>query len=182
MRLKPGQIVKVCKLKGHTFTLRAPRRSDLRQLTRFINSLIRENAMILMDTPMGIEAERKWLASVLEDIAKRKRIHLVVETEGKLVGSCEIRRYGGKERHVGSLGISILNGYRDMGLGSLLMKQIIALAKSEKYRLITLEVFAPNARAKHVYKKLGFRQVGRIPKKLFHKGKYLDSVMMARPL
>jgi diamine N-acetyltransferase len=45
-----------------------------------------------------------------------------------------------------------------------------------------LTVFANNARALHVYRKIGFVETGRIPKKFFKEGQYLDEVIMTMML
>jgi RimJ/RimL family protein N-acetyltransferase len=49
-------------------------------------------------------------------------------------------------------------------------------------KLLTLSVYATNERAKHVYQKLGFVETGRIPKKFFKEGKYVDEITMAEAL
>jgi len=36
--------------------------------------------------------------------------------------------------------------------------------------------------AQHVYRKVGFREVGRIPKEFCRDGKYIDHVLMAMEL
>ncbi len=51
------------------------------------------------------------------------------------------------------------------------MKELIRQARKFGKKLALLEVFEPNSRARHVYEKTGFREVGRIPKKLLHSGK-----------
>jgi RimJ/RimL family protein N-acetyltransferase len=46
-------------------------------------------------------------------------------------------------------------------------------------RVLTLSAFESNKRAIHVYEKVGFVQTGRIPRKFFREGKYIDEVIMA---
>jgi RimJ/RimL family protein N-acetyltransferase len=49
-------------------------------------------------------------------------------------------------------------------------------------KTVELEVFANNPRATHVYEKTGFKEVGRIPKKMLRKERFIDAVVMAREL
>jgi RimJ/RimL family protein N-acetyltransferase len=62
------------------------------------------------------------------------------------------------------------------------MKSLIEQARAVGLKLLTLSVYATNERAKHVYQKLGFVETGRIPKKFFKEGKYVDEITMAEAL
>ena len=182
MRLKPGQVVRKSSISGHEVTLRAPRSGDLDECLRFINILSRENTMVLMNRRVSRVEEKKWLSSVLAQVRDGERIHLLAIADGHVVGAAEIRRRMGKERHAGTFAISILDGYRDAGLGKLLMNETLRLAKGYGLRLVTLEVFVGNLRAEHLYKKFGFRQVGRMPKMVLHNGKYIDTLVMVKEI
>jgi RimJ/RimL family protein N-acetyltransferase len=80
------------------------------------------------------------------------------------------------------LGIVIGNGYRDLRIGTEIMKSLIEQARAVGLKLLTLSVYATNERARHVYQRLGFVETGRIPKKLFKDGKYVDEITMAKVL
>ncbi len=54
--------------------MRTPRRDDLGDLLKFINSLIKENAMILMTKPITKKEEAKWLANILTEIKTGKSV------------------------------------------------------------------------------------------------------------
>ena len=59
---------------------------------------------------------------------------------------------------------------------------MIEQARAVGLKLLTLSVYATNERARHVYQKLGFVETGRIPKKFFKDGKYVDEITMAKVL
>lgn len=63
--------------------------------------------------------------------------------------------------NVGVLGIAIKNGFRDLGIGTEMMK-ILTEEQTRKMSLkvLTLTAFATNKCAIHVYKKLGLRLLG----------------------
>jgi len=47
---------------------------------------------------------------------------------------------------------------------------------------LTLSVYATNRHAHHVYQSAGFVDTGRIPKKFFKDGKFIDEIVMAKVL
>ena len=102
-----------------------------------------------------IEEERK----VLEDAANSKNcVFLVAEADGRIVGMCHAS--GGKRRatrHAVTIGITGHRDYRDRGIGTALLEALIDWAKrTGVVKRIELFVYARNARAIHVYQKLGF--------------------------
>jgi RimJ/RimL family protein N-acetyltransferase len=184
MDMRPGRVYKVFKAKdGKKVTLRAPRWDDLDDLLECINSLVQEDADILVDERQTREQEVDWLARVISKIEKGERISVAPEVDNKLVGNSEVERFSARRQsHVGLLGISIRNGYRDIGIGTEMMRVLVNESRKAEFKLLILDVFATNGRARHVYEKIGFREVGKMPKAIFKGGEYIDSVRMALEL
>jgi RimJ/RimL family protein N-acetyltransferase len=106
--------------------------------------------------------------------------YLVAEVDGKVVANSEIGRgYSSYDRHVGGIGIAIRDGFRDVGIGTEMMRTLIKQARAMGLKVLKLSAFENNERAIHVYAKVGFIQTGRIPKKFFREGKYVDEIIMA---
>ena len=80
------------------------------------------------------------------------------------------------------VGIVIRKDFRELGIGTAMMRVLIEQAKEMGLRVLTLTAFASNKRAIHVYEKVGFLQTGLIPKKLLKQGKYIDEVIMTKLL
>ena len=167
---------------GREVTLRAPRWSDLDDMLQFINSLVEEGAEISADEKTTREREVDWLARKLSDLEKDRAIIVVAEADERFVGQVEVNPKFGRSNHVGVLGISILGGYRDVGIGTELMREAERQAPRLGLRIITLEVIATNDRARHVYEKVGYRAVGRIPKAHAIGDGYADAIMMVKEL
>jgi RimJ/RimL family protein N-acetyltransferase len=87
---------------------------------------------------------------------------------------------GDPEQRVGLFGIIVRNGYRDLGIGTEIMKTLLEQAAFFGLRTVTVNAFATNKRAIHVYEKVGFVQTGRIPKKHHRQGVFIDEVTMTR--
>jgi ribosomal protein S18 acetylase RimI-like enzyme len=163
---------------GREVTIRTPEWDDLDDMLDFINSLVEEEAMIAANQKQTRESEIDFLARKLTSLEKDRIIHVVAEVEGKMVGSCEIEPRPGRFSHVGVLGMSVKEGYREVGIGQELMKEVERQAAKRGLESIMLEVFATNDRAIHVYEKMGYRRIGAIPDGIKYKGGYVDGVYM----
>jgi RimJ/RimL family protein N-acetyltransferase len=163
---------------GREVILRTPRWEDLDDMLEFINGLVDEDAMIAADKKQTRDSETDWLARNLTNLEKGVHVAVVAEVDGRMVGSCEVNPRPGRMSHVGSLGISVRGGYRDVGIGQELMREAEAQAKSLGVEVLILEVFGINDRAIHVYEKMGFGRMGAIPRGVKYRGEYVDSVYM----
>ena len=83
---------------------------------------------------------------------------LVAEIGGKIVGAVWVRimnDYGLIDDGTPSLAISLYKEYRGFGIGTAMMKEILALLKSHGYKQVSLSVQKANYAAK-MYLKIGF--------------------------
>ncbi|MCL5011793.1 MAG: GNAT family N-acetyltransferase [Candidatus Marsarchaeota archaeon] len=182
MILKSGEVLSAFERNGLSIGIRTPKKSDVFDLRKMINDLVEEQAMILKNNKATIKEEAKFLRNTLAEIMKGNRIMLVAEVNGRVVGNCELKIHSMRERHVGSIGIAISKKYRSIGIGKVLMKNVIELAKKTGIKLIYLEVLDINDCAIHVYKSLGFKRAGKIPGKILYKNRYHDSIMMVKKI
>ena len=85
----------------------------------------------------------------------------VAEVDGKIVGAVWVRimnDYGHIDDGTPSLAISLYKEYRGFGIGTAMMKEILALLKSHGYSRVSLSVQKANYAAK-MYLKIGFEIV-----------------------
>uniref|UniRef100_UPI0040560011 GNAT family N-acetyltransferase n=1 Tax=Acetatifactor sp. TaxID=1872090 RepID=UPI0040560011 len=82
--------------------------------------------------------------------------------DGKVVGNCEINFFRGmKTKHRASIGIALISDFWNQGIGTKMFEEMIRLAESrEGVMQIELEFVEGNARARHLYEKMGFRITG----------------------
>ena len=86
---------------------------------------------------------------------------LVAEVVGKIVGAVWVRimnDYGHIDDETPSLAISLYKKYRGFGIGTAMMKEILALLKAHGYSRVSLSVQKANYAAK-MYLKIGFEIV-----------------------
>ena len=176
--LKSGEILKKFYAKdGRTAILRTPRLEDLDDLLELINSLVEEQAQIYITEKVSRENETKWLLEVLKRLENNEQFLLVIEVDKKVVGSADFQIHNGPQGRFGPLGIVIRNGYRNLGIGTEIMKSL--LDKATYFGVsVTVNVLATNKRAIHVYEKVGFTQSGIIAKKHCRQGKLIDEIVM----
>lgn len=115
--------------------------------------------------PEGVAAPPKDVIDIpqlrvyIEDFGQRKDdCCLVAEYEGKVTGAVWTRimnDYGHVDDNTPSLSVSLYPGYRHRGIGTLLMKEMIAWLGSKGYAQVSLSVQKANY-AVGLYKRLGF--------------------------
>jgi ribosomal protein S18 acetylase RimI-like enzyme len=184
--MKTGQLFgKFVAKSGKNVTFRTIRWEDLDSCVEFINKLVAERDEdpflgIIADKLQTRDSEAEWLSDRLVEIENGSLISVVAEVDGKLIANSEV--LGGKtsdETDHGKLGISVSKEYRNQGVGLQMMSILLDESRKAGLKTVELEVFATNSRAIHVYEKAGFREVGRIPKKIHRKDRFIDIVVMA---
>jgi RimJ/RimL family protein N-acetyltransferase len=108
--------------------------------------------------------------------AAHNAVVVVAENEaGKMVGIGELNGHAWVEApHIADMGISLIKGYRGMGIGTAMAKRLLKMAKG-KYEIITAGTFSRNTASKRLLKRLGFRRWG-LGSKFVKRGKlYMDS-------
>jgi RimJ/RimL family protein N-acetyltransferase len=179
--MKEGTIYRQFKARDkRSVTLRAPKWGDLDDMLGFINGLVEERAMIMMNEKQTRDQEIDWVGKLLSGVEKDKMVAVIAEVESCFAGSCEIIPKRGYSNHLGSLGISLVAEYRDLGIGQEMMLEAEKQALHLGVEVVDLEVFATNPRAIHTYEKLGYKITGKIPEALKYGGEYVDSLIMTK--
>lgn len=181
----PGKVVKTFLAKeGNKTIVRYPKWEDLNLLTCYINKLSEEDTFInLSGEKITKEEEAKFLADLFVSMEFLSKVFLCCFVKEKLVAICSIvrnERARKRGKHAGLFAITIAKEYRGQGIGYQLAKITIKEAKQKMtgLKIITLNVFHKNKIAQKLYEKLGFKQVGRIPKAILYKNKYIDKIIM----
>ena len=101
--MKEGAIYRSFNSKdGRRVTLRAPWR-DVDDYLYFINSLVEEKAMILMNEKQTRDNEIGWISRLLTGVERGQIAAVVADVDDRLVSSCEISKKVAIPRTLGSL-------------------------------------------------------------------------------
>ena len=105
--------------------------------------------------------EQPELQVYIADFGKADDWCLVVEVKEKIVGAVWVRimnDYGHIDDKTPSLAISLYEEYRNLGLGTALMKTMLQVLKNKGYMQVSLSVQKVNYTV-NMYRKLGFETV-----------------------
>jgi RimJ/RimL family protein N-acetyltransferase len=181
--LEAGKILKNFNARdGRKVVLRTPKWEDLDDCLELINSLVEEKADIFVTQKFTREAEAEWLLKTISRLEKDEQFFLVAEVDKKVIASSDFQIQGGTEEHSGEIGIAVRDGYRNLGIGTEIMKTLLEQAAFSGLRTMTVKTFATNKRAIHVYEKVGFIESGIIPKKHFREGRFIDEIILSMSL
>ena len=151
---------------GREITLREPKSSDLKEFLRHINKQVKDRTEGLgIKNKQTLSEERKWLKGMLHDVRTKKKVFLVFEHDGRIIGSCEVRRKEGRSDHVAMFGVGMEKEYRHQAIGTKALPILFKLAKKRMkgLRIIALDVYSFNGPAQGLYRKVGFKHVATIP-------------------
>jgi len=110
------------------------------------------------------------------------KLLLVAECEGRIVGWC--RAFADTvspfARHTAEVGIGILKPYREIGIGTHLLRQAIQGSREARLEKLTAAIFAINERALNLFIGRGFKVTGRRYRQFNLDGRYIDELLLER--
>jgi len=138
-----------------------------------------------------VAKERRYLATVEGFTPEQAKIfvqrivaeHLAVRVasfNGRIIGWCDIiPKAQPGYTHAASLGMGVLQPWRNQGLGRGLLEATLAAARQQTIERIELIVYSDNARAIGLYESAGFLHEGRKQNARRIDGTYQDELLMA---
>ena len=158
------------------FEIRSICEHDIEQFCHAVGSVAREKLYLaFLDSP-SLESTKDF---VLTNI-KESWPHLLAISNDKVIGWCDItgsNRHACK--HLGTLGVGVINEYRGNGVGHQLIKKSLELAEEKGLTRIELSVREDNQRAIDLYKLFGFNIEGKHMKCILIDGQYYNEISMA---
>ena len=129
--------------------------------------IIREETDFLLSYPdeinFSIEEKEEFLKNKENSSCE---IQICSVVNDRIVGLAGISAVGSKDKvkHRAEFGLSIDKAYYGKGIGTALTQACIECAKTAGYKQLELEVVAENTNAIALYKKFGFKEIGRNPR------------------
>ncbi len=144
--------------------LKTPGVEDAENLLYYIKIASGETDFLLRypeEWDISIEKEETWI-NRLRSAPNSMAITCFVDNQ--VVGNCELNfQMGMKCGHRATIAIAILQEYWNLGIGSAMFEEIIAVAKERGTEILELEFVEGNERAKTLYQKFGFEVVSERP-------------------
>lgn len=152
--------------------IREATEDDIGALVDVYEAVAAEGRWIGGEVPVDREAQTRGRMDRLRDEGS---VTFVAEVEGRVVGELGIEARRGR----GEIGMAILDGYRDRGIGTALMEAAVAWARARRLDKLFLHVWPHNERAIALYEKFGFAREGYHPKQFRRRnGEAWDAISM----
>lgn len=109
---------------------------------------------------------------------------MTVVKNGKIVGIASVTKgEHDVQKHLAGLGIGLSKEHRGYSIGKKLMRILILSAKKElQTEILHLSVYSKNRVAINLYKNLGFRKYGKLPKAIRIGKNYQTGIFMYKVL
>lgn len=166
---------------GEKLWMRTPDNKDAASMLAFLGQTYGET-----DYMGGCPEDRMISREQEAELLRRYRdsardLNITVFDGSKIIASAGIYSLSERKKlcHRAGLGIAILKEYWGQGIGTALMKECLEQAKSMGYEQVELEAVDANETALGLYRKLGFKECGKIPHaQRLSDGSYQDYCMM----
>jgi len=113
--------------------------------------------------------------SFLGELENEIALYLVAKIENTAVGYIGVWRIQ-NEGHITN--VAVHSGFRGMGIGSMLISELLSLCEKEGINAFTLEVRKSNLTAQNLYKKFRFKEAG--IRKEYYQDTKEDAIIMWR--
>ena len=156
---------------------------DLEMLEEMFLNLSRETLRFL---PVRFTRERirGWIENLDYERAL-PMLAIIEDSEGieRIISTTSLRFHDSEAfRHMAEFGITVRDDYQGRGLGTVLTRHMIEIAREKGLKKVFLRVNTDNERAIHVYERMGYRVVGRVPGEVKYKGEYVDGLYMIKDI
>ena len=171
---------------GAVCTLRPTHPDDSARMIDYLKQTSGETEYLLRypdEVQYTLEQEQAILGRLMDD---PKSVMMVGIVEGKVAGNCSVSSLGDKRktRHRCSMGIALKEAYWNLGIGTRMFRELIAIAESmPQITQMELEFMEGNDRARRLYEKSGFRIVGVHPNAFrLRDGAFRNEYLMIREM
>ena len=166
---------------GQKLILHSPDMFDAEQLLEHMKKTSAETYFMSRypeEITVSVESQARFLQMIENDA---DNFMLAAYIDGRMVGNSAVTRVRENFKccHRANFGISLQEEVCGLGLGRIMMQEILEIVKQTAFEQLELTVFAENVRAIRLYEKVGFEKVGILPRAYKLKdGSYHDEVQM----
>jgi len=182
MKFEPIELIDK---RNRTIVLRSVGVADAADLIEYLRITATETPFLLREpdeVKMTIGEEERFIQSRIDS---ERELMLVATINGKHVGSCSLMSVGSntRYRHRCRVAIALYKEFCGVGIGTLMMRTILDVAKRCGYEQAELEVVSSNTTAIAMYQKLGFVKCGTLPNNMkYVDGSYANADIMVKML
>jgi len=160
-----------------TLLIRKASPLDAAGIVAVLEVVASERVHSAIDQVWTIEQE----AHYLESLSRREAFHVAVDEKLGIVGFQSLDLWTSllpSMAHVGQVGTFLLPKWRGQGIGRHLWNATLGFARETGYRKLVIQVRASNIAAQEFYRRLGFKECGRLARQVVIEGVEDDEVLM----
>ena len=154
--------------------------ADLPGILAIYNDVIATSTAIYLDEPVTLASREAWLAD-----KEANGFPLLVADEGGAIAGFgsygHFRPFHGY-RFTVEHSVHVAAAHRGKGLGRMLVQALLPLARAQGKHIMLGAIDGDNAASIRFHEQLGFVQTARMPQLGCKFGRWLDLVIMQRPL
>jgi hypothetical protein len=136
---------------GREAVLDWARKKDLPEILDVVNDVIREGKYMFDNAPYTSKGQLSWFEQNTKAGILKQDFFLIARVDGKVVGGAIVQpppqAQTTNRAHVAHYDIFISKNFRNLGLGTLLTKEFVEIAKQHGVEILQLSVYASNERA-----------------------------------
>jgi phosphinothricin acetyltransferase len=166
---------------SHTLVVRPSRDADVRRITEiYAYHVLHSLASFEVVPPDEVEIARRRAT-----VRKCGLPHLVAEIDGVVIGYAYASPHRARAayRYTVEDSVYVDQARTHHGVGRLLLSEVIAASERAGYRqMVAVVGDSGNAASIGLHERLGFRRIGVMPAVGFKFGRWVDTVLLQRPL
>ncbi|MDP3183561.1 MAG: GNAT family N-acetyltransferase [Desulfobaccales bacterium] len=154
---------------------------DREGLTQLFKEAPAEDTMFLKQDVKDLKVINYWM----ENINYRKVLPLLaVDLEGnRIIADATLHRGKHAAKHIGEIRIFVSRSFRGLGLGSIMLEELLSLALQENLKWLKAEVLADHKKVIKAFRNKGFETKCTLEEYFLRKdGVTHDVVLMMRPV
>lgn len=135
--------------------IRPLQKDDKEKLLKFFKALPEEDRLFLKDDVTKEEVIQRWI----DELDYSKVFPLVAETEVGIIGNASIHfNKTGWSRHLAELRCVVAREFQKMGLGTLLMRELVLHAQEKAVEKIVAQMMDTQIGAQKAFQRIGFKK------------------------
>ncbi|KAG1107718.1 hypothetical protein G6F42_016263 [Rhizopus arrhizus] len=160
------------------YTIRAAVESDIPQILEIYNERIANSTCLFMYDQVSLDNRLTWFMET-----KAKGYPVIVAAEKETNKAIAYANYGGFRPHTAfvlttEISLYIHQEHQRRGLGAVMLKEMMRIAKEMNFRNIMAGSTAENEGSVILFSKFGFKKVGHLHDVGYKFGRYLDVVFL----
>jgi len=162
-------------MQDQTVTVRPATEADLGAINDIYNHYVLNSTCTYQETPEPLERRREWFSHHGE-----KHPVIVAESGGRVLGWGSLSAYHPRSayRRTVENSVYIHHEHHRRGIGSLLLKELIARARSLGHHAVIAGIDAEQTASVALHAKFRFEKVGHMKQIGFKFGRWLDVIYM----